>query len=160
MLRLSESLARILRGIATVMLIAVVAINAANVVGRYVLSAPFSWGEEVMLFLMIGAVFLSVPVVAWQGGNIHMDVLVRAFPPRARRVLQVSGDLFTCAVISLVWITAIPVIKQLVEFDERSHAAEVPMALPQSAIPIGLGLAALAIVVRQFIRPNSVQESE
>ena len=158
--RLSERLARILRWISTVMLIAVVVINAANVAGRYLLSAPLGWGEEVMLFLMIGAVFLAVPVVAWQGGNIHMDVLVKAFPHRARRAVQICGDLFTCAVISLVSFTAIPVIRQLIEFDERSHAAEVPLALPQSAIPIGLGLAALAIIVRQFTRPDNVQEPE
>lgn len=158
--RFSEGFARILRWISTVMLIAVVVINAANVAGRYLLSAPLSWGEEVMLFLMIGAVFLAVPVVAWQGGNIHMDVVVRAFPHRARRVMQLCADLFTCAVISLVSFTAIPVIRQLVAFDERSHAADVPLALPQSAIPIGLGLAAIAIVVRHFTRCSNAQEPE
>ena len=73
-----EASTRALRVLSAIMLVAIVIINRANVVARYVLNAPFSWGEEVMLFLMIMAIFLSAPAVTWDGTNIRMDILARA----------------------------------------------------------------------------------
>ena len=43
-----------LRFAAGAMLAASVAINFANIIGRYFLSVSLSWAEEAMLFLMIG----------------------------------------------------------------------------------------------------------
>ena len=39
--------------IAALSLLCIVAINGANVVARYLFGSPFSWAEELMLFLMI-----------------------------------------------------------------------------------------------------------
>ena len=74
----------ILRVTAGVLLVASVALNFANVVGRYFFSASIYWAEEVMLFLMVGCVFLGNGVVAWSGRQIRMDVIVGMMPPQAR----------------------------------------------------------------------------
>ena len=50
--------------------------NFANVVGRYFFNASIYWAEEVMLFLMVGCVFLGNGVVAWSGRQLRMDVIV------------------------------------------------------------------------------------
>ena len=39
---------------------------------------------------------------------------------------------------------------QLFEFNQRSDAAEIPVAIPQSAIPIGFALVAIALIVREW----------
>ena len=150
MRRFIDALMRWLKVASSLMLVAIVLINAANVVGRYVFSSPFSWGEEVMLFLMIGAIFLSAPAVTWDGANIRMDILARALPLRIRRVLEAFADLVSLAVAALLVYAAVPIIVQLVAFGERSEAASIPMALPQGAIPLGFALSAIALIAREL----------
>ena len=77
-----------LRVAAGAMLVASVGINFANIIGRYFLSVSLSWAEEVMLFLMIGCVFLGAAPVGWMGRHIRMDVVVSLLPPRARARLR------------------------------------------------------------------------
>src|SRR5436305_13755563 len=82
-----------LRVFAGVLLVASVALNFANVIGRYFFSASIHWAEEAMLFLMVGCVFLGSGVVAWSGRQIRMDVVVGMLPPRPRRALELFSEL-------------------------------------------------------------------
>ena len=75
-LRGVRALVAVLRVLAGVLLVASVALNFANVVGRYFFSASIYWAEEIMLFLMVGCVFLGNGVVAWSGRQLRMDVIV------------------------------------------------------------------------------------
>jgi TRAP-type C4-dicarboxylate transport system permease small subunit len=70
----------ILRGLAAVLLILSVSLNFANVIGRYFFNASIYWAEEIMLFLMVGCVFLGNGVVAWSGRQIRMDVVIGMMP--------------------------------------------------------------------------------
>jgi len=74
-----------LRLAAGAMLVLSVAINFANIIGRYFLSVSIPWAEEVMLFLMIGCVFLNCGPVGWSGRQIRMDAFVSLLPPRPDR---------------------------------------------------------------------------
>jgi TRAP-type C4-dicarboxylate transport system permease small subunit len=148
--RVCDGATRALRIIAALMLVAIVGINAANVAGRYIFSAPFAWGEEVMLYLMIVAIFVAAPAVTWDGTNIRMDILARAVPQRVRRFLEALADLVSLCVAALLVYASVPIVLQLIEFDQRSHAAEIPMALPQGAIPLGLALSVLALIAREL----------
>lgn len=147
--RATDLLTGALRMISSLMLLAIVLINAANVAGRYVFSSPFSWGEEIMLFLMIGSIFLSWPAVTWDGANIRMDILVRSLPVRFRRLLEGLADLVSIVLGVLVICVGVPVILQLIAFDDRSHAANVLMAIPQGAIPLGFVLSLIALIGRE-----------
>jgi TRAP-type C4-dicarboxylate transport system permease small subunit len=148
--RVCDGATRALRIIAALMLVAIVGINAANVAGRYIFSAPFAWGEEVMLYLMIVAIFVAAPAVTWDGTNIRMDILARAVPQRVRRFLEALADLVSLCVAALLVYASVPIVVQLIAFDQRSHAAEIPMALPQGAIPLGLALSVLALIAREL----------
>ena len=148
--RIIDAATRLLRWVSAVMLVAIVVINAANVVGRYVFSSPFSWGEEVMLFLMIASIFLSAPAVTWDGANIRMDILARALPVGVRRVLEALADLVSLAVAALLVYASVPIIEQLIAFDQHSQAADIPMALPQGAIPLGFALSVIALIAREL----------
>src|ERR1700688_2606232 len=91
----AAALLAVLRAAAGAMLIASVAINFANIIGRYFLSVSLSWAEEAMLFLMIGSVFLAAPPVGWLGRHIRMDVVVSLLPPRLRQAFEIFSDLIT-----------------------------------------------------------------
>ncbi len=147
--------------IATLLLIAIT-LNFANIIGRYVFNSPINSAEEVMLFLLVAVVFLGNSVVSWEGKQIRMDVFLHMLPPSMRRWLEVFADLVTIAVsLALVWF-AWPVINMLVEFDQRSQAANVPLFIPQLLIPVGLALTALLTATRlvREVRRQGVAEPD
>ncbi len=138
----------ITRSIAGVLLICSVALNFANIIGRYFFHASISWGEEGMLFFMVGCVFAGSGAVTWSGRHLHMDFVVRLLPDPMRLALALVCEvLFLLTMLVLAWF-AWPTIQQLIAFDQRSLAADIPLAIPQSAIPVGLLIMAFAVIAR------------
>lgn len=133
---------------ATATLLVAVALNFANVIGRYFFSAPIEWAEEVMLFMQVGVVFLAAVAVSREGRHIRMDVAVNLLPARARRIAEIFSQVVEITVAAAVTILAIPLVKQLAQFDQRSQAAQLPLAIPQALVPLGFALIAIAVAVR------------
>jgi len=147
-LRSVGALIAVLRVVAGVLLAASVAVNFANVIGRYFFGYSIYWAEEVMLFLMVGCVFLGNGVVAWSGRQIRMDVVVGMLPEKLRRGLDLFSDLVFIATTLTIMVWAWPVIVNLYQFDERSQSANIPIYIPQGLIPVGLAIMALLAAVR------------
>ena len=141
----------VLRVLAGILLVASVALNFANVIGRYFFNASLYWAEEVMLFLMVGCVFLGNGAVAWSGRQIRMDVVVGMMPAKVREALQLFSELVLIATATTIVVFSWPVILDLYNFDQRSQSAEVPLYIPQALIPIGLSIMAFLVVVRLLI---------
>jgi TRAP-type C4-dicarboxylate transport system permease small subunit len=123
-------------------------INFVNIIGRYFFHAPIVWAVEIMQFLMIAGVFLGAPMVTLRRAHISMDMILSIFPHRVRVVLDVVGQLCLLVVVSVVIWLGVPVIMQFVRFGQVTEAAAIPVAIPQSIIPIGLFLMGLAVVVQ------------
>jgi TRAP-type C4-dicarboxylate transport system permease small subunit len=147
-LQAARGVVSVLRAIAGVLLILSVSLNIANVVGRYVFNHSIYWAEEVMVFLMVGCVFLGNGVVAWSGRQIRMDVIVSMMPPKLRDALYLFSELLFIAVAGAIVVFAWPVMRDLWAFDQRSQSAEVPLVYPQSMVPIGLAIMILLVVTR------------
>lgn len=137
-----------LRILAGVLLVASIALNFANVVGRYFFNASIYWAEEVMLFLMVACVFLGNGVVAWSGRQLRMDVIVGMMPAYTQKVLALLSELTFIVVAICIVIFSWPVMRDLWNFDQRSQSAEIPMVIPQSLVPIGLSIMVILTVVR------------
>jgi C4-dicarboxylate transporter DctQ subunit len=147
-LRGVRGLVAFLRVAAGALLILSVALNFANVIGRYFFSASIYWAEEVMLFLMVGCVFLGNGVVAWSGRQIRMDVVVGMMPKKVRETLDLFAELVFIVTAIAIIVFASPVIRDLWAFDQRSQSAEIPLVIPQALIPVGLAIMVLLVVVR------------
>src|SRR3984957_3757124 len=140
------------RTVSGICLLASVAINFVNIIGRYFFSVSIPWAEEIMLFLMVGCVFTGCCAVAWEGRQIKMDVVVMMLPPKLRELLNALCELVLIATGAAVTVFAWPVISQLAAFDERSQAANFPLVIPQAMVPIGFTLMALLVAVRLIVR--------
>jgi TRAP-type C4-dicarboxylate transport system permease small subunit len=154
-----ERLLGAIRVAAGLLLVASVAINFANIIGRYFFAVSLQWAEEVMLFLMIACVFLGTGLVGWGGKHIRMDVVVSLFPPRIRRGFEILADIVTLATGLLIAFFSWPVLTMLARFDQRSQAANIPLVLPQAMLPIGLSLMALLIALRLLLKGTARQDA-
>jgi TRAP-type C4-dicarboxylate transport system permease small subunit len=155
LLRGAHALTAVIRIVAGVLLIGSVTVNFANIVGRYFFSVSIPWAEEVMLFLMVGCAFLGSGLVGWSGRQIRMDAFVAMLPPRPRAVIELVSDFLLIATSMVLAVLAWPVVAMLAEFDQRSQAASIPLALPQATLPIGFLLLALLVAVRLITRTRS-----
>lgn len=148
LVRSAYALMAVIRIVSGTLLIGSVAVNFANIIGRYFLSVSIPWAEEVMLFMMISCVFLNCGLVGWSGRQIRMDAFVALLPPALRSIVELVGEIVLMATSLLMAILAWPVVSMLAELDQRSQAANIPLVLPQAMMPIGFLLMALLIAVR------------
>jgi TRAP-type C4-dicarboxylate transport system permease small subunit len=137
-----------IQGLTAVLMLVAVALNAANIAGRYVFFRPIESAEEIMLFLLVGTVFLGNAIVGFEGKQLRMDVIIHALPPGLRHACNMAADLTMIAVCVILIVFGWPAVQMLAEFDQRSEAAEIPLVIPQALVPIGLGLNALLVGVR------------
>lgn len=146
--RLGEALTQIMLAIAAVSLLGIVVINGVNVIARYLVRSPFSWAEELMLFLMILSVFSAAIAVTWRNMHIRIDTFVDRASPAVRRLALIVGTLISIGAIATVVVASARIVMLLYELDQRSEALDAPSWIPQSFVPIGLGTIALLMGVR------------
>jgi TRAP-type C4-dicarboxylate transport system permease small subunit len=158
MLRWSRGLTAVIRTTAAVLLAASVAINFVNIIGRYFFSVSIQWAEEIMLFLMIGCVFLGSGAVGWSRRQIRMDALVGLLPPVARQFLETAGDIIEVAACFFLVVLAWPVVTMLAELDQRSQAANFPLVIPQATMPVGFAIMGLLIAVGLLARASGSED--
>jgi C4-dicarboxylate transporter DctQ subunit len=148
--RLCDGLSHACLVIAALALLGIVAINGANVVARYFFGSPFSWAEELMLFLMILGVFSGAVAVTWRNLHIRIDTLVERLPPAIARVVIVLASIASIVVMAIVVFASFQLVSLLQEMDQRSDALQAPSWIPQSFVTVGLALMALMVAVRLF----------
>jgi len=150
--RWAHAVMGVIRVASGLMLVGSVMVNFANIIGRYFFAVSIQWAEEVMLFLMIGCVFLNCGLVGWAGRQIRMDAFVALLPPRPRAIVELVCELVLIATSLLLVVMAWPVVSMLAELDQRSQAANIPLVWPQAAMPVGFLLMAFLIAARLMVR--------
>ena len=160
--RFTARVMNVIRALIGVLLVCSVLLNFANVCGRKFLSRPIIGAEEVMNFLMVSVVFLGAGCVAFDGTHINMEILVDRLPARWRTLFLVAAQIAAIVVAVILIYLGIPIIQHLQAFDERSQAANVPLWIPQVAVPIGLALLAIGSVARiaVLVRPQALAASD
>ena len=63
-------------------------------------------------------------------------------------MLDFISELIFIAVALIIVSFAVPVIRDLWSFDQRSQSAEVPMYIPQAMVPLGLSFMVLLVIAR------------
>ena len=112
-------------------------INIANIVGRYIFLEPIPWAEEMLGFIMIWVVFIGAALVGLDKAHLKMDLFVAGLPSPWDRAVQVVIDIVSIIVGSIIVVASWSVIAFMVEMDQKSMVAELPMVIPHSAVFIG-----------------------
>ncbi|MFM9881588.1 MAG: TRAP transporter small permease [Burkholderiales bacterium] len=125
-----------------------VAINIANVIGRYLFGYAFFWAEEIMVFITIWGVFIALAAITYNGDYLNMDLFSRAFKGRWRLILNtvIALALLACCVFMIA--QSYKVVTMLAAAGQVSVSAGIPKSIPHSALLAGFVLTVLAIIVR------------
>jgi TRAP-type C4-dicarboxylate transport system permease small subunit len=125
-----------------------IALNGANIVGRYLFGHTIVWAEETMIYVMVWLVFVGAPLVAWDNAHLRMDALSGAAPRPVRRFLNAIGLVAVVGASAFVAWNAWHVVELMGRLGRRSVAGDIPMTVPHGAILIGFVLLILAVLIR------------
>jgi TRAP-type C4-dicarboxylate transport system permease small subunit len=139
---------RIPFAICGLMVLGAVAINIANVVGRYVFDAPVSWAEEVMSYGIIWGVFVAVAAITYQGNHLRMDLLVINMRGAFARAVGALVILLMVACSVFVIIQSFQIVRLYATTGETSMGARIPLVYAHSALLVGFSMMLLAVLVR------------
>lgn len=144
------------RALIGAIILAGIAINFANVIGRYVFLAPLDWAEEVMVYLIVWAVFLGAVVVTFEKRHLAMDIVLKRLPPRPQRALRAVILTVLVLCCGFVCIQAARIVELMGRLDQKSIVVGIPMTLPYLAFVVGFGLMVLAALaaIRWRARPD------
>lgn len=137
--------------IGLILLIAI-AINFANIVGRYAFALPLPWAEEVLSFLVIWAVGLGASAVTYDRRHLVMDLFSASFPPLIRIAVELLILLATVGFCGLACIEALKIVTIMAQNGQVSITAGIPMTIPYAAFVACFGMITLAALVDAISR--------
>jgi C4-dicarboxylate transporter DctQ subunit len=132
-------------------LLAAIALNFANVAGRYLLGRTLLGADEAQTYAMAWIVFLGAGLVAWRGEHLRMDALSRFYPAALQRALRVAEALVVLLVVGFTLVQSVRYTAAMWQFGAHSPMAQVPMWIAHGGVALGLALI-LAAGVRLLLR--------
>ncbi len=148
---MERALERLMRGIERVLalvLLATIALNFANVVGRYAFGRTITGADELQTYAMVWIAFLGAAVVASRGEHLRMDILLRLFSRNSNNVLRVAELVLTLLIVGFALWQSVRYVESMLRLGANSPMAQVPMWLPHSGVAAGLALLILVALWR------------
>ena len=134
--------------VSAVTIFAAVLITCQMIWVRYVANESTVWQTEAVIYMMIGATLIGLPYVQRVRGHVSVDLLPNLLPPAGRRFLAFLTLGLTIAVIGVMLFHAYELWH--LAFTRGWNSDTVwgpPLWIPYLALPIGLGLFLLQLVI-------------
>ena len=127
---------------------------------RYLFKIPSDWQDEVTIFLLVGATFLSAGWVQQWRGHIGIQALGAVLPPAADRMRRFISDIATLVFCLFFGWKCWSLLIVAVEDGQISGSAfGAPLWIPYGCMALGMSLLVLVlidqIVTRQSLRADS-----
>ena len=133
-------------GFIALLLALMVTISFVQVINRYVLGTGFTWALELVTYLFAWLVLFGVSYGIKTGAHIGIDVLVRQFPHKLRRIIGLVGVLACCAYCIIMLVGSAGYVYKLYELGIEAQDLPIPRWVPFIMLPIGLSLALLRLL--------------
>ena len=117
----------------------------AQVIMRYVFSRPLTWSEEAARFIFVYVSFIGISYAYRQKGHIRMEVVVNLFPQAVRRGLEVLINLGTIALFCYMIPFSFRFIG--IQAGVKATATHIPMSIVYTAIPLGMALSCVRLLI-------------
>lgn len=89
--------------VAAVVLAVLVVLTFLGVIWRYVLSAPFTWLEEVQMACMVWIVFAAGGSAFRTGNHVAIEMVVDLMPKKLQRIVEILISIVVVVVIGYLF---------------------------------------------------------
>lgn len=156
--RLGLRLTHLTEVVAALLLVAVIAMNLAQIFFRYVVVDPLSWTEETMRYSTTWLVMLAGSSALFRGEHMVISLFSSVGSPAFRRLIHLS--VLACIAgfcLLLMWEgfpAAIDNMRQV------SPATRIPMTIPYMAVPVGATLMLIKVLCLMLLPEDALLREE
>ena len=120
-----------------------------SVVSRYFFKAATDWQDEVAVFSIVGAVFLSGAWVQSQRGHVGIEAIAGLLPPKVDRVRRFLVDLLTLAFCAFfAWKSWTLFHEAWVDKMTTSSTFSPPLTIPYGLMAAGMTLLVVQLLLQ------------
>ena len=147
--RLIVGLANLSMAIAAAGVMAMCLLVTGAVVVRAVFNWPVVWVPEIVGYLMVALVFLALGETMLAGRHIKIDLVVGRLPRRLREVIELLTLTLSAGVAGFFAWHGVNTMLRSLDYGRRDAfgALNLPLWIPQLAMPIGLSVLTLVVVL-------------
>jgi TRAP-type C4-dicarboxylate transport system permease small subunit len=120
-----------------------------SVVVRYFLKISTDWQDEMSVFLIVGAVFMSAAAIQAGRGHVAIEAITAVLPPRVNMIRQIVVDAASfvfCAYFA--WKSWLLLLEAWVEGFHSGSTWGPPLWIPYSLMTAGMLLLSLQILLQ------------
>jgi TRAP-type C4-dicarboxylate transport system permease small subunit len=135
--------------LSSVALVIAAIVLSYSVASRYFLHFSTDWQDELSVFLIVGAVFMSSAAIQARRGHIGIEAIIGLLPPRVNRVRQLVVDIASfafCAFFS--WKSWLLLEEAVVDNFHSGSTWAPPLWIPYSLMTVGMTLLSLQLLVQ------------
>lgn len=132
-------------GVAALLLLVSLGLVGYSVVMRYFMNRPIPWVDELVGYLLVALVMLAAADALKRGEHIAVDLMTSKLGPRGQRLSLAAGQLavLVVGVALVIGGCQTAAFSKMLGIYSTGYLA-VPIHLPQTLVPVGGGLLALA----------------
>ncbi len=144
-----QRLTRLLFNLSAIALVVAGAVLTAGVVSGHIFGRGLDWQDEMEIFLVVGAVFISAAEVQKRRGHIGIEVLSSILPERWRERRNVVIDTLSLLFIAfMTWKSGALFTEAWVEDQVSQSTWAPPLYIPYALMTFGLGLLAVQLAIQ------------
>lgn len=129
------------------LMLAAVALNLANIVGRYVFGWAIVWTEVVLVVWLAWSVCIGVMIVTYRGQHLAMDLLSAGLRGRLRTANNAVMFAVLAGCLAYAALQSAKVVTLMVKTGQTHPSIGFPLWVPNLAILAGLVLSLCALLV-------------
>ena len=150
--RLIVGLAKLSMAVAAFGVLAMCLLVTGAVVVRYVFDWPVVWVPEIVGYLMVALVFLALGETMLADRHIKIDLVVGRLPRRVRDALELLTLTLSIGVAGFFAWHGINTMLRSLDYGRRDAfgALNLPLWIPQVALPIGLSILTLVVILLAY----------
>jgi C4-dicarboxylate transporter DctQ subunit len=116
---------------------AMMILNFANVVSRYMLSTSIAFTEELTTNLFVWSCFIGAAAAAKRGAHLGFSLVVDAMPAQLRRWVSAAVTLLSLAMFGIMFYLSLDMIQTQIMLKQETPALGMPEWIVSLAIPVG-----------------------
>ena len=135
--------------VSSMALVAAACVLTYSVASRYFLHFSTDWQDELSVFLIVGAVFMSAASIQARRGHVAIEAIVGLLPPRVNAVRQWLVDLASLAFCGyFAWKSWTLLDEAWVENYHSGSTWGPPLWIPYSLMAVGMTLLGLQLLLQ------------
>jgi TRAP-type C4-dicarboxylate transport system permease small subunit len=147
--RILDRINQVIVIVSSVALVAAACVLTYSVASRYFLHFSTDWQDELSVFLIVGAVFMSAAAIQARRGHVAIEAIVGLLPPRVNAVRQWLvdvGSLVFCGYFA--WKSWTLLDEAWVENYHSGSTWGPPLWIPYSLMAVGMTLLGFQLLLQ------------